>query len=84
MVVAEEVDKILEVKSIQEVHYPEWLSNMVLIRKANRKWRVCVDFMDLNKVCPKDNFPLPRIDTFIDSTSRHKSLSFTDAFLGYN
>ena len=69
---------------IREVYYPEWLTNVVLVKKANGKWRMCVDFTDLNKVCPKDSFPLPRIDQLMDSTAGHKSLTFIDAFSGYN
>ena len=55
-----------------------------MVKKANGKWRMCVDFMDLNKACPKDSYPLPWIDTLVDSTARHQLLSFMDAFLGYN
>ena len=55
-----------------------------MVKKANGKWRMCVDFTDLNKACPKDNYPLPQIDTLVDSTMRHQILSFMDAFLGYN
>ena len=54
------------------------------MKKANGKWRMCVDFMDLNKACPKDSFPLPRIDQLVDSTAGHKLLTFMDAFSGYN
>ena len=57
---------------------------MVMVKKANGKWRMCVDFMDLNRACPKDSYPLPRIDTLVDSTTRHELLSFIDAFSGYN
>ena len=57
---------------------------MVIVKKANRKCRMCVDFTDLNKACPKDSYPLPQIDTLVDSTARHQLLSFMDAFLGYN
>lgn len=64
--------------------YPEWLANVVLVKKSNGKWRMCVDFTDLNKACPKDNFPLPRIDLLVDSTAGHELLSFMDAFSGYN
>ncbi|XP_058211815.1 uncharacterized protein LOC131324001 [Rhododendron vialii] len=56
------VDRLLEAKAIREVYYPEWLSNTVVVKKKNGKWCVCVDFTDLNKACPKDSFPLPRID----------------------
>ena len=55
-----------------------------MVKKANRSWRMCVDFTDLNKACPKDSYPLPRIDTLVDSTTRHQLLSFMDAFSGYN
>ena len=55
-----------------------------MVKKANGKWRICVDFMDLNRACPKDSYPLPRIDNLVDSTARHKLLSFMDAFSGYN
>ena len=58
----DEVTKLLAAGFIREVHYPEWLANVVLVRKANGKWRMCVDFTDLNKACLKDSFPLPRID----------------------
>ena len=75
---------MLEVDFIQEVYYPDWLANIVMVKKANGKWRMCVDFTDLNKACPKDNYPLPLIDTLVDSTVRHQLLSFMDAFSGYN
>ena len=55
-----------------------------MVKKANGKWRMCVNFTDLNRACSKDNYPLPRIDTMVDSTARHELLSFMDAFLGYN
>ena len=69
---------------IREVYYPDWLTNVVLIKKANGKWRMCVDFTDLNKACPKNNFLLLRIDQLVDSTEKHKLLTIMDAFLGYN
>ena len=55
-----------------------------MVKKANGKWRMCVDFTDLNKVCPKDSYSLPRIDQLVDLTTRHQLLSFMDAFSGYN
>ena len=66
------------------MHYPKWLANVVLVKKANGKWRMCVDFIDLNRACPKDSFPLPRIDQLVNSTAGHKLLTFMDAFSGYN
>ena len=56
----------------------------MMVKKANEKWRMCVDFTDLNKVCPKDSYPLPQIDVLVDLTARHQLLIFMDAFSGYN
>ena len=75
---------MLSIGFIWEVYYPNWLVNVVLVKKANGKWRICVDFTDLNKACSKDSFPLPRIDQLVDSTAGHKLLTFMDAFSGYN
>ncbi|XP_019053644.1 PREDICTED: uncharacterized protein LOC109114837 [Nelumbo nucifera] len=55
-----------------------------MVKKANGKWGICIDFTDLNKACQKDSFPLPRIDHLIDATAGHELLSFMDAFSGYN
>ena len=55
-----------------------------MVKKANGKWRMCVDFTNLNKACPKDIDPFPRIDLLVDSTVGHQLLSFMDAFSGYN
>ncbi|XP_019096313.1 PREDICTED: uncharacterized protein LOC104767301 [Camelina sativa] len=82
--VNEEVKKLLEAGSIREVKYPDWLSNPVVVKKKNGKWRVCVDFTDLNKACPKDSFPLPRIDQLVEATAGNELLSFMDAYSGYN
>ena len=80
----EEVGKLLQEGAIREVEYPEWLANVVLVKKANGKWRLCIDFTDINKACPKDSFPLPKIDLIVDATSGHELLSFMDVFSGYN
>ena len=80
----DEVNKLLVTNFIQEVHYPKWLANVVMVKKANGKWSMCVDFTDLNQACLKDNFPLPRIDQLVDSTVGHKLLTFMNAFSGYN
>uniref|UniRef100_A0A2N9GFI7 Uncharacterized protein n=1 Tax=Fagus sylvatica TaxID=28930 RepID=A0A2N9GFI7_FAGSY len=82
--IMEEVDKLLTTNFIREVFYPDWLANVVMVKKNTGKWRMCVDFTDLNKACPKDSFPLPRIDQLVDSTAGHKLLTFMDAFSGYN
>ncbi|XP_021762924.1 uncharacterized protein LOC110727653 [Chenopodium quinoa] len=79
-----EVNKLLAVGFIEPCTYPEWLANVVMMRKPTGKWRMCVDLTDLNKACPKDCYPLPRIDRLVDSTSGHAMLSFLDAFSGYH
>ena len=82
--IAEEVRKLLEAGFIREVYYPNRLANVVMVKKANGKWRMCVDLTDLNRACPKDSYPLPRINTMVDSTASHELLSFMDAFSRYN
>ena len=57
--VKEEVIKLKHAGAIKEVFYPEWLANTIMVKKKSGKWRVCVDFSDLNKACPKDPFPIP-------------------------
>ncbi|CAL2256933.1 unnamed protein product [Prunus armeniaca] len=84
-IIEAEIDKLLAVDFIEEVSYAEWLANAVLVAKKEKGlWRVCIGYTDLNKACPKDNFPLPRIDQLVDSTSGNQLLSFMDAYSGYN
>ena len=83
-VVQEETKNLLNVGHIREIQYTEWLANVVLMKKANGKWRMCVDFTDLYKACPKDSYPLPSIDTLVDSASGCRMLSFLYAFSRYN
>lgn len=78
------MEKLLAVRFIREVEYPEWLANVVVVPKKEEKWRVCVDYTNLNDACPKYSFPLPRINQIVDSIARHKMLSFLDAFSGYH
>ena len=80
----EEMGKLLQADVIREAEYPEWLANVVLVKKPNGKWRLCIDFTDINKTCPKHSFPLPRINLIVDATAGHELLSFMDAFSGYN
>ena len=56
--IVEEVCKLRKTSFIKEVYYPDWLANVVMVKKASRKWRMCVDFTDLNRACPKDSYPL--------------------------
>lgn len=79
-----EVDKLIKVGFIREVWYQIWLSNIVPVRKKNGKIKVCVDFRDLNKSCPKDDFLIPFTEMMIDYIIRHNDLSFMDGLSGYN
>ncbi|CAJ2674998.1 unnamed protein product [Trifolium pratense] len=78
------VKDLLEANFISEARYTTWLSNVVLVKKSNGKWRMCVDYTDLNRACPKDAYPLPNIDKLVDNSSGFKLLSFMDAYSGYN
>lgn len=67
----------------KEVNYPKWLANVMLVKKTNGKWRMCINFMDLNKACPKSSYTLPRIDQLVDAIAGYELLSFMDAFSGF-
>lgn len=82
--IEKEVEKLLDVGSIWEVQFPKWLSNPVVVSKSNGKWRVCIDFTDLNKAYPKDSFPLPKIDQLVDATAAHERMSFLNAYSRYH
>ena len=82
--IKEEVQKLTVAKFIREVYYPNWLAHVVMVKKANGKWRMCIDFTYLNMTCPKDSYSLPRINQLVDSIAGHKLLSFMDAFSRYN
>jgi len=79
-----EADKLLSVGFIEEAHFTTWLSNIVLVKKANGKWWMCVDYTHLNKACPRDAYPLPNIDRLVDGAAGNKVLSFLNAYSGYN
>jgi len=82
--VEEEVKKLEGTCFIKEIKYTTWLANVVMVEKANGKWRMCMDFTDLNKTCPKDAYLLSSIDRLVDGASGHNFLSFLDAYSGYN
>ena len=82
-VVKDEVMKLKRAGAIKEVFYPEWLTDIVVVKKKTRKWRVYIDFTNLNKACPKDPFPISRIDQLVDAIVGHHRMSFLDAFQGY-
>jgi hypothetical protein len=79
-----EVKRLLSAGVIREVTYPEWLANTVMVKKANGKWRMCIDFTDLNKACPKVEFPLPRIDFLVDAAASSELMSLLDYYSGYH
>ncbi|KAL0413601.1 UNVERIFIED_CONTAM: Retrovirus-related Pol polyprotein from transposon gypsy [Sesamum radiatum] len=83
-IIEEEVKKLLEAGYVSEVQYTDWLANVVVVPKASGKWRMCTDFTDLNKACPKDPYPLPRIDLLVDSTAGYELFSMMDAYQGYH
>ena len=80
--IGEEIAKLLAVGFIREVFHSDWLANPVLVKKKTGKWKMCVDYTGLNKACPKDHFPLSRIDQIVDSTLGCEILSFLDAYSG--
>ena len=82
--IKEEVKKQLDAGFLEVPKYPQWVANIVLVPKKDGKVRMCVDYWDLNRASPKDNFPLPHIDTLLDNTAKHSLFSFMDGFSGYN
>ena len=82
--IKEEVTKQLKVRFIKPINQAEWIANVVLVPKKDGRVRICVDFRDLNKACPKDDFPLPHIDVLVDNMAGSALMSFMDGFSGYN
>jgi hypothetical protein len=82
--ITKEIQKLLAVGFVKPIQHPQWLSNIVSVKKKNGQIRCCVDFRNLNKACPKDEFPLPSMDVLIDSVVGHEMFSFMDGFSGYN
>jgi hypothetical protein len=82
--IREEIKKVLDASFIREVHHLQWLANPVVIPKAGRKLRICIDYTSLNKACSKDHFSLPRINQIMDSTSDCDLLYFLDAYFGFH
>ncbi|GJS36380.1 reverse transcriptase domain-containing protein [Tanacetum coccineum] len=80
----EEVEKLVDASIMKEVHYHSWLSNPVMVKKHDDNWRMCVDFKDLNKACPKDGYPLPEIDWKVESLCGYPFKCFLDAYKGYH
>jgi hypothetical protein len=82
--VKSEVQRLLDATVIREVMYPKWLANTAPVKKKKGKWRMCIDFTDLNKATPKDNYPLPRMDQVVDSAANTAVMSLLDCFSGYH
>ncbi|GKV33270.1 hypothetical protein SLEP1_g41798 [Rubroshorea leprosula] len=82
--VKEEVEKLLQAGFVRKVDYCEWVANPVMVKKANGKWRMCIDYTNLNNACPKDCYPMPSIDKLVEAASGNESLSLLDAYSGYH
>ncbi|KAL6125282.1 hypothetical protein ACLB2K_073341 [Fragaria x ananassa] len=82
--IKQEIEKLLACGFIKPIKHPTWVANIVPMKKKNGQVRICIDYRDLNKACPKDKFPLLNMDMLIDSTSGQGMLSFMDGFSGYN
>jgi hypothetical protein len=78
------MQRLLDAGFIREVRYRQWLANIVMVCKKNGKWRMCTDFTDLNKCCPKDDFPLSRINQIVDSAAGYDIMALLDYFSGYH
>jgi hypothetical protein len=78
------VKRLLSAGEIREVTYPEWLADTVMAKKDNGKRRMCIDFIDLNKACPKDEFPLPRMDSLKDAAATLELMSLLGCYSGYH
>ena len=82
--IKEEVTKQIKANVVRVTNYPTWLANIVPVRKKDGKIRICVDYQDLNRASPKDDFPLPNIHILIDNCAKHELQSFVDCFVGYH
>ena len=82
--IGEEVARLLAAEFIREIYHSEWLANVVMVPKKDDSLRMCIDFKHINQACPKDHFPLPRVDQIVDSTAGCERLSFLDAYSGYH
>jgi hypothetical protein len=78
------VQRLLDAGFIRKVYYPSWLANVVMVKKKNGKWRMCIDFIDLNKCCPKDDFMLTRIEKVVDSAVGCEIMALLDCFSRYH
>ncbi|GAA0172026.1 hypothetical protein LIER_25935 [Lithospermum erythrorhizon] len=82
--IREEVQALLKAQPIRELKFPAWVANVLLVKKSNNKWRMCTDFTNMNKVCPKDFYPLPCFGLLVDGSADHEVFDFMDASRGYH
>ncbi|GKV01720.1 hypothetical protein SLEP1_g14261 [Rubroshorea leprosula] len=82
--IKEEVEKLLQVGFVRKVDYCKWVANLVLVKKANGKWRMCIDYTNLNQAYPKDCCPMPSINKLVETASGNERLSLLDAYSGYH
>ncbi|GKV25870.1 hypothetical protein SLEP1_g35251 [Rubroshorea leprosula] len=82
--IKEEVEKLLQAGFVRKVDYCEWVANLVLVKKANGKWRMCIDYTNLNQACPKDCYLMSSIDKLVEAASGNERLSLLDAYSGYH
>lgn len=80
----EEVEKLKQIVAIKEVFFLDWLANTVVVKNKNEKWRICVNFTDLKRACPKDPFPVLKIDQLVDATYGLLRMIFLVTFQGYH
>ncbi|GLU18332.1 hypothetical protein SLE2022_346380 [Rubroshorea leprosula] len=83
-VIKKEVEKLLQAGFVRRVDYCEWVANPVLVKKANGKWRMCIDYTNLNDACPKDCYPMPNIDKLVEAACGNERLSLLDAYSSYH
>nr|GEU69808.1 reverse transcriptase domain-containing protein [Tanacetum cinerariifolium] len=82
--ICKEVEELMKADILREVKYQTWVSNLVMVKKDNGKWKMCIDFIDVNKACPKDYYPLPEDNQKIESLSKFGLKFFLDAYKGYH
>ncbi|GAA0164511.1 hypothetical protein LIER_39805 [Lithospermum erythrorhizon] len=82
MAIRTEVEALLKARAIRELQFPEWIANVVLVKKSNNKWWMCIHFTSLNKACPKDFYPLPCLRILVDGSAGHEVFEFMDASRG--
>ncbi|GKV34076.1 hypothetical protein SLEP1_g42498 [Rubroshorea leprosula] len=83
-VIKEKVEKLLQAGFVKRVDYYEWVANPVLVKQANGKWRMCIDYTNLDQACPKDCYSMPSIDKLVEAASKNERLSLLDAYSGYH